>query len=117
MNERLERKREDNCSPPPELFSSHSATPGEDQYGGERRCYCRREASSEIVFAENVIAGDLCPVGEGRLIESKLIVEEGNDVVVALDHFARSFGKARLIPIDKRQAPCAKDVEQYAAKK
>ena len=117
VNEGLQRKRKDNCSPPPELFSSRSATPCEDQYGGECRCYCRREASSEIVFAENVIAGDLCPVGEGRLIESKLIIEVGNDVVAALDHFARSFGKARLIPIDQRQAPCAKDVKQNAGEK
>ncbi len=31
VNEGLERKRKDNCSPPPELFSSHSATPDEDQ--------------------------------------------------------------------------------------
>jgi len=64
-----------------------------------------------------VIAGDLRPVGEGRLIESKLIIEAGNDVVAAPDHFARSFGKTRLIPIDKGQAPCAKDVKDHAAKK
>ena len=64
-----------------------------------------------------MIAHDLCPVGEGRLIESKLIIEVGNDVVPALDHFARSFCKARLIPIDKGQAPCAKDVKNHAAKK
>ena len=117
VHEGLERKRKDNCSPPPELFSSHSATPGEDQYGGECRCNCRRKASGEIVFAENVIAGDLCPVGEGRLIESKLIIEVGNDVVLAFDHFARSFGKARLIPIDQRQAPCPENVKQNAGEK
>jgi hypothetical protein len=46
-----------------------------------------------------------------------LIVEVGNDVVPALDHFARSFGKARLIAIDQRQRPGAKDVKKYAAKK
>jgi hypothetical protein len=76
-----------------------------------------RKASSEIVFAENVIARDLCPVGEGRLIESKLIIEVGNDIVAVLDHFARSFGKAWLIAIDQRQAPCAKDMKNHAAKK
>jgi hypothetical protein len=64
-----------------------------------------------------VIARDLCPVGEGRLIKSELIIEVGNDVVAAPDHFARSFGKARLIAIDQRQAPCAKDVKNHAAKK
>ena len=32
-------------------------------------------------------------------------------------HFARSLGKARLIAIDQRQGPCAKDVKNHAAKK
>ena len=117
MNEGLEGKRKDNCSPPPELFSSDSPTPEQDKYGGECCSYGRRKTSGEIVLAENVIAGDLCPLGEGRLIESKLIIEVRNDVVPAFDHFARSFGKARLIPINQRQAPCAKDMENYAAEK
>ena len=30
VNECLQRKSENNRSPPPELFSSHPATPGED---------------------------------------------------------------------------------------
>jgi hypothetical protein len=30
VNEGLERKRKDNCSPPPELFSSYPTTPGND---------------------------------------------------------------------------------------
>ena len=117
VNKGLERKREDNCSPPSEFFSFQTAAPGEDYYGSERRCYCRRKTSGEIIFAENVIARELRPVGQGRLIEPKLIIEVGNDVVAALDHFARSFGKTRLIPIDKRQAPCAKDVKNYAGEK
>jgi hypothetical protein len=64
-----------------------------------------------------VIARDLCPVGKGGLIESKLIIEVGNDVVPALDHFARSFGKTWLIPIDKGQAPCPENVKKNAPEK
>jgi hypothetical protein len=30
VNEGLQRKRENNCSPPPELFSCDPATPDED---------------------------------------------------------------------------------------
>ena len=117
MNECLERKREYNCCPPPDPFSSDSPAPGENYQGGECRCYDRRKPSGEIIFAKYAIASDLCPIGKRRLIESKLIIEVRNDVVAALDHFARSFGKARLIPIDQGQAPCAKDVKKYAGQK
>jgi len=115
VNECLERKREYNCCPPPDGFSSDSPAPGENYQGGERGCDCRRKASGEIALAEQVIAGELCLVGEGRLIKAQLIIKVRNDVVTALDHFARSFGKPRLIPIDQRQAPCAENVKQNAA--
>jgi hypothetical protein len=77
----------------------------------------RPQTKSDMAVSAAAIAGDLRPVGEGRLIESKLIIEVGNDVVPALDHFARSFGKARFIPIDQRQAPCARDVKKNAGEK
>ncbi|HCP91050.1 MAG TPA: hypothetical protein DIT76_03230 [Spartobacteria bacterium] len=46
-----------------------------------------------------------------------MIVEVRNDVIGALDHLARRFGKARLVAIDERKIPCAGDVKQDAANK
>ena len=64
-----------------------------------------------------MIARNLHPIGEGRLIEPELIVKVGNYVITPLNHFARSFGKARLVTIDSRQAPCAKNVKENSKNK
>ena len=46
-----------------------------------------------------------------------MIVEIGNDIIAALPHLARCFGKSRLVAIDQRQAPRARDVKKQAAEK
>jgi len=46
-----------------------------------------------------------------------LIVEVRNDVISALDHFARRFGEPRLIAINQRQGPCPKNVKENAGEK
>src|SRR5260370_39083826 len=52
VNEGLERKREDNCSPPPELFSADTATPENDQQSGEWGWEYRRKFGRENALSD-----------------------------------------------------------------
>ena len=72
------------------------------------------ESARRNRFRQKPVAADLRPVGEGRFIETILIVEIRNDVIASLDHLARRFGKTRLVAIDQRQAPRADDVKGNA---
>ena len=46
-----------------------------------------------------------------------MVIEIRNDVVAALQHFARSFGETRLVAIDQRQGPGASEVKEQAGEK
>ena len=75
------------------------------------------KARREIVLAEDAIAERLTPVSKRRLVEAILIVEKRNDVIAALQHLARRFGKTRLIAIDQRKAPRAGEMKKQAGEK
>src|SRR6266404_1442085 len=117
MPESLERECEYDRCPPTDAISSDARAPGEDRQCGERGSDGRWKTCREIVFPKDFVARDLRPVGEGRFVEAEVIVEIRNDVIAALNHFARRFGEARLVPIDERKTPCAGDVKEHAAKK
>ena len=63
---------------------------------------------------KTLVARDLRPIGEGRLIEAILVIEVRNDVIAALDHLARCFGETRFVAIDQRNNPSAGEVEEQA---
>ena len=117
VHECLQGKRKDYCCPPTELLSANARAPGKNRQCRERCCDCRWKSRCKIVFAKDFVACDLRPIGEGRLIETKLIVKVRNDVVASFYHLPRRFGKARLIAVDQRQSPSAGDVKQHGAGK
>src|SRR5207249_9177416 len=59
----------------------------------------------------------LRPIGQGRLVETQLIVEVRDDIIAALDHLARCLRETWLVPIDQWQIPCADDVKKETAEK
>src|SRR5437870_2101682 len=99
------------------MITRATVTSGVHAIGPLARKPSASEMRGEIVFTKNTIACYLRPVGEGRLIKSKLIIEVRHDVVSARDHLARSFGKPRLVAINQRQTPCAGDVKKDAGEK
>src|SRR5438067_849667 len=117
MKKRLQRKRENDRSPHADAITADSLAPGKDRQCDQRRCDRRWKTRSKIVFTKNFIARDLRPVSEGRFIKAKLIIKIGHDVIAALDHFARSFGKTRLVAVDQRQAPGTDNVKRQYDKK
>ena len=117
MHERLQAKRENDRCPPAGTFAFQAPAPSQKQDCGQRGCDGRWKARRKIVLAENAVAQRLTPVRKRRLIEAILIVEKRNDVIAALQHLARCLGKARLIAIDQRQAPRAREMKKQAAEK
>ena len=111
----LQRERENDCRPPSDSGWADARTPGKDGQRSQGCGDCRRKSGREIVLSKNLVTGDLCPIGEGRFVETEMIVEIGNDIIAALSHLARCFCKARLVAIDQRQTPCSGDVEENAA--
>ena len=99
------------------IIAANSFSPCEDRQRDERSCDRRRETRGEIIFAEDFVAGDLCPVGEGRLVQAQLVVEMRHDIIAALDHFPGGFGKTWFVAIDQRHAPGADRVKKKAAQK
>src|SRR5207237_9590174 len=95
--------------------SANTEATAPDRVRNECSSHGRRETGGEIVFTEAPVARHLRPIGEGRLVETELIVEVGNDVIAALDHFARCLCETRLVAVDQRQAPCPDHVKQDAA--
>src|SRR5205085_10605583 len=67
--------------------------------------------------SENSKACDLRPIGEGRFIETQLIVDMRDDVIAPLNHFPRCFSETRLVAVDQRNAPRSKDVKENASEK
>ncbi len=116
VKKRLKRKREDNCCKPTNPFAADSGSPGEYRRRNEGSRHRRGKSRREIVFAEHSVARDLGPVGEGRFIKAKLIIEIRYGVVAALDHFPRRLREARFVAIHQRNAPRADDVENGAPK-
>ena len=92
-------------------------SPGKNGDRGQRRGESGRQARSERVLPEDAVARDLEPISERRLIEAVTVVEIRNDIIAALDHFARRLGEARLIAIDQRQRPGAGEMKKQAPKK
>src|SRR5581483_10312330 len=110
----LKRKCENDRRPKPDAFVGDAAAPREDRQGGQRGRDGRWKTRGQIILPEYAIAGDLRPVSERRFIESIFVVEVGDNVILAFDHFARRFGKARLVAIDQRNDPGAGDVKEDA---
>ena len=88
--------------------------PGENHDRGQRRRQRAGEPRRKWVFAEEMITGDLTPVGERRFIETITIVEIRHDIIAPLDHLARSLGETRFIAIDQRQRPGAGEMKKQA---
>jgi len=63
----------------------------------------RGEARGPVVDAEFLKAEHGAPVEEGRLLKPRHAVKDGGDVVVAIEHFARDLGVARLIGADQAE--------------
>ena len=99
----------------PDAFASQAAAPGEEQERGQRRRDSRRQPRREIVFAEKAITRDLRPINERRFVEAILVIEVRDDIIAPLPHLARRLGKTRLVSIDQRDDPGARDVEKQAA--
>ena len=114
VDEGLQAKGEDDCRPKTGATKPQPRSPGQNGDRGQRRRNCRRQPGGECVLSENAVAGDLAPIGERRLVEAVAIVEIRNDVIPALDHFARSLGKSRLIAIDQRQHPATGEMKKQA---
>ena len=87
------------------------------QYRNQRSRDRRRKSRRKIVFAKHAIAQCLKPVSKRRFIEAVLIVEIRNDVIATLNHLPRRFGESRLISIDQRQAPRAREMKKHAGDK
>src|ERR1051326_8502977 len=64
-----------------------------------------------------MVARDLGPIDERRFVEPILVVEPGDHIIAALAHLARSFRKARLVPIDERNNPGPGNVKKKRAEK
>ena len=111
----LQREGENDCRPPSDSGCADARTPGEDGQRSQGGGDCRWKSGREIVLSKNLVTGDLCPIGEGRFVETEVIVEIGNDIIAAFNHLARCFSKARFVAIDQRQIPCAGDVKENAA--
>src|ERR1051325_6954409 len=88
MDERLQTKRENNCRTPADAFTANPQPTHRDRYREERGRHGRREARRKIVLAKDTVARRLCPVGEGRLVQARLVIEVGDDIVAALDHLS-----------------------------
>ena len=114
VNERLQGKGENYRRPPAGALVAHSLAPCEEKQRDQRRRDSRRKPRGEIVLAKESIARDLRPVSQWRFIESELVVEVRNNVVSAFAHFPCCFGETRLVPINQRQTPRARDVKQQA---
>ena len=115
VNEDLKAQRENNRSPPAGAFAAGPASPAIQQHCGQRSCDRRRKTRREIILAEDGIARDLRPINQRRFIEAILAIEKRNNVIASLAHFAGSFGKTGLVPIDERNGPCPGDVEKKGA--
>src|ERR1700730_15221500 len=115
VHKRLQRKRKNDCRPPANTIPIDPRSPGENRQCNERRRDCRWKTRGEIVLAEDCKTGDLRPIGEGWFVQAKLVIEMRDDVIASLNHFARSFGEARLIAVDQRQAPSAGEMKKSTA--
>ena len=71
-----------------------------------------RESYAEIGFADGLGGHDLQPVNQGRFVETILVVEVGDDPIMAFAHFAGGLGEAGLVAIKKRKPPAPGDVHQ-----
>src|SRR5205814_4503503 len=111
------RKSENYCRPPTDLLTSHPFSPAEQNQRDQRRRDCGRETRGKIIFAKDTIGRDLEPVGQRRVIETKLVVEIVDDEIVALAHFPRRFGETWLVAVDSRQTPGARKVKKQAPNK
>src|SRR5947209_11389208 len=110
MDEHLKADRENNRSPPADALAPGTASPPVKQDSRERGRNRRWKTRREIVLPKNGVARDLRPVNQRRLIKAIFVVEEWNDVVAPLTHFAGGFSKPRLVAIDKRNDPGSGDV-------
>ena len=88
MDEGLQTKRENNCCTPANAFTANPQSAHRDRYREERGRHGRWEARCKIILAKDAVADCLRPVGEGRFVEARLIIEVGNNIVAALDHLA-----------------------------
>jgi hypothetical protein len=61
---------------------------------------------------EHVIRRGDRPVTQNGLVESRVVVEAGIDVVARLDHLPRCFGVKRLIGVPDRGVSKTNDVRQ-----
>src|ERR1700720_2038377 len=84
VQKRLQRKRENDRCPPPDFSPAKARTPGEDRQCHERGRDRRWKTGGKIILPEDFETSYLRPVGEGRLIETKMVVEIRNDVIAAL---------------------------------
>src|SRR4051794_38768288 len=117
MDECLQAKREHDGGPPADGLVRHSPPPCEEQRRNKCSSYRGWKTRGKIVLAEDAITRSLKPIGERRFVEAILIIEIGNDVIVALNHFPRGLRETRFVAIDQRQAPCAGEVEKETAAK
>src|SRR6266568_7698341 len=100
VKECLQRNGEHDCCPPTHYGSADPRAPGEDGQCDERSSDSRWEARRKIVLAKNTITYRLCPIGEGRFVETQLIIKARDDVITALNHLARCFGETRFVAVD-----------------
>src|ERR1051325_4084971 len=117
MDEGLQTECEYDRCPPSKAFSAHPQSTKRNRHREQRGRNGRGETRGKIVLAENMIARDLCPIREGRLVEAKLIIEVRNNVITALDHLARGLRESRFVAVNQRQGPRPENVKKYAAKK
>src|SRR5437870_3164990 len=117
VEKRLQRKGKNDRCPPANSLSAYPCTPGQNRQRGERSGQSRRETRCEIVFTKDTITCSLSPIGEGRFIQTKLIIEARNDVIAAFGHLSRRLRETRFVTVDQRQAPRASDVKKDATKK
>src|SRR5438094_10366230 len=77
----LQRNGENDCRPPTHYGSADPRAPGEDRQRRECGRQSRWKARREIVLTKNTITYRLRPIGEGRLVETQLIIKAGDDVI------------------------------------
>ena len=88
MDKGLQRQGKNNRCPPANFLAAYAYTPRENQQSCQRRRDRGREACREIILAKDAVAHCLRPIGEGRLVQAKVVIEVGNDIVAALNHLA-----------------------------
>lgn len=116
LEEHLQTKAENDRSPPAKAVPAQPPAPRKKQNSNASCCHYRRQPRREIGFIKEMETRDLSPIEKRRLVESRLIIEIGNDIIRALAHLARGLGKAGLIPIDERQGPGPSAMQEKAGK-